>query len=211
MTGQIIAPSHPGRNCLGQVPGVHFRVLATWLLKFPVPSQPPPDAQSSSRDVAPPDLTQEEGCVPLLWQHCISDEQNEKTDPLWFRFSSTCKAFFCEYYSKGNVWRGLLSATQRGRSGTPGEKQSLLWDKMLSGKYCIFAFISESHWTILKALLCDSPCRPEEAFEFLTSLVLLVLGSAHYWPYSPKLLTAIALLQIWSQSLLLQVKKRFLK
>lgn len=77
MTGQIIAPSHPERNCLGQVPTVHFRVLAAWLLKFPEASQAPPDVQGSSRDVAPPDLP-EEGCMPLPWQCCLSDEQNEK-------------------------------------------------------------------------------------------------------------------------------------
>lgn len=48
---------------------------------------------------------------------------------------------------------------------------------MLSGKSYIFPFISESHWTILKALVYDSPCRLEEAFEFLTSLVLLGRGT----------------------------------
>lgn len=72
---------------------MHFRVLAAWLLKFPVASQHPPDVQGSSRDMAPPDLT-EEGCVSLLWQRCSSDKQNEKTDPLWFRFLSICKGFF---------------------------------------------------------------------------------------------------------------------
>lgn len=101
-----------------------FRVLAAWLLKFPVASQHPPDVQGSSRDMAPPDLT-EEGCVSLLWQRCSSDKQNEKTDPLWFRFLSICKGFFCECYSKGNVWRGLLSATQKGRSGISGGKSNL--------------------------------------------------------------------------------------
>lgn len=125
MTGQKFAPSHPERNCLEQVPTVHFRLLATWLLKFPVASQPPPDVQGSSRDMAPPDLTQEERCVPLLWQCCSSDEQNEKTDPLWLSFLSICKGFFCKCYSKGNVWRGLLSATQKGRSRIPGGKSNL--------------------------------------------------------------------------------------
>lgn len=154
MTGQIIAPSHPERNCLGQVSTVHFRVLATWLLKFPVASQPPPDVQGSSRSMAPDDLTQEEGCVPLLWQCCSSDEQNEKTDPLWFRFLSICKGFFCEFLQKRKCLEGLAFCyTKRKIRNLRREKQSLLWDKMFSGKYDIFAFISESHWTTLKALV----------------------------------------------------------
>lgn len=75
---------------------MHFRVLATWLLKFPVASQPLPDVQGSSGDMASADLAPEEECLPLLWQRCSSDEQNEKIDPLWFRFLSTGQAFFYE-------------------------------------------------------------------------------------------------------------------
>lgn len=51
MTSQITAPSHPEKNCLGQPLTANFRVLAGWLLKFPVASQHP-----LGRDAAPPDV-----------------------------------------------------------------------------------------------------------------------------------------------------------
>lgn len=125
MTDQIVTLSHPERNCLGQVPTVHFRLLATWLLKFPVASQPPPDVRGSSRDMAPPTSLKRKGACPCYGSTAALMSKMKRADPLWFRFLSNSKRFFCKCYSKGNVWRGLLSATQKGRSGNPGGKSNL--------------------------------------------------------------------------------------
>lgn len=83
---------------------------------------------------------------------------------------------------------------------------------MLSGKCWFFALISESQWS---SLACDSAYSPAEPFELLNAVALLVTGNGTLPTVlrrqSPKLLTATGLLQMWSQSVLLQVGRRFLK
>lgn len=162
MTSQINTPSHPEKDCLRQ-PLTAFQVAGWQAPEAPRSFTASSWALGQHWETQPHLISLlEEGCVPLRCRQCSSDKQNEKIDPLWLRFLNLWKGLFCECYKKWNVWRGLLAATWKGRSGIPGGKSSLCLRLGAGRQMLFFCFYfwdpldypgSISLWQLLQ------PCR----------------------------------------------------